>query len=209
MAIEQPQPELSEDEIYNLRERVGQLRGDRDILFDRLRVAEKERETFRQKRDELNKLTSENFGKVRDLKNKRDFTNESIRDLKTMRQSVLDEMRLLIKEAQRLREEIPSEGRSAQGRADSRRFRREIEEFEWRIQTTAGMSVEEERLIMGEISRLSARLGDLEASEETREAINKVNKEISHLKGYLDDSWEQLQELVTTSQDRHQRLTEL
>ncbi|MHA2271486.1 MAG: coiled-coil protein [Candidatus Hodarchaeales archaeon] len=209
MVVEQPQPELSEDEIYELRESVGQLRNDRDGLFDRLRTAEKERDTFREKRDELNKQTSENFGKVRDLKTKRDSTNETIRDLKTMRQSVLDEMRLLIEKAKALREEIPFEGRSPQGRADSRRFRRDIEEYEWRIQTTAGMNVEEERQIMSEISRLSTRLGELEASEETRQALKKINKEISNLKGYLDDSWEQLQDMVTVSQDRHQRLTEL
>ncbi|MFX0113368.1 MAG: coiled-coil protein [Candidatus Hodarchaeota archaeon] len=209
MASEQPHPELSENEIYELRERVNYIRSERDGLFDRLQIAEKERDTFRDKRDELNKFTSENFGKVRDLKEKRDSTNETIRELKTMRQSVLDEMRLLIKKAQSLREEIPTEGRSAQGRADSRRVRREIEEYEWRIQTTPGISVEEERQIMSEISRLSTRLGELEASEETRVALRKVNKEISNLKGYLDDSWDQLQELVTTSQDRHQRLTEL
>ncbi len=209
LAAEQDQTKLSEKELEELRESLELLRAERDVLFSRLRVVEKERDTFRQKRDELNKSTSESFGKVRDLKKKRDETNETISGLKSMRDSVLDEMRLLIEKAKALREEIPEEGRSPQGRADSRRMREEIEDYEWKIQTTAGMSVEEERMIMSEISRLSMRLGELEASEDTLAALNKINKEISNLKGYLDDSWEQLRGLVSISQERHQRLTEL
>jgi len=209
LAGEQQRPDLTEDEIHSLRERVDQLHTQREPLFERLRIVENERDTFRNKRDELNTLTSGNFSKVRELKNKRDSTNETIRDLKTMRESVLEEMRLLIKKARSLREEIPPEGKSPQGRADSRRMRREIEELEWRIQITPNMNIEEERQIMINISRLSSSLGELEASEETRQALGKINREISNLKGYLDDSWEQLQDLVSVSQERHQRLTEL
>ena len=91
-------------DLRSLREEIIQLRDAKADLLINLRKLEKERNQNREDRDKLNKVASENFGQVRELKEHRDKNNRSIQELKSVRRSVLEEMKGLIEKAKLLQD---------------------------------------------------------------------------------------------------------
>jgi uncharacterized coiled-coil DUF342 family protein len=81
--------------------------------------------------------------------------------------------------------------------------------LEWQLQTVPNLSLDEQRALMDRIDDLSSRLGEVEVSEAAQRELKDIRKRKGNLKGFLDDSWKQLSELVSASQGRHSRLSEL
>ncbi|PWI47946.1 hypothetical protein CEE45_09225 [Candidatus Heimdallarchaeota archaeon B3_Heim] len=196
-------------DLRNLREEIVQLRDQKADLLSNLRKLEKERNQKREERDNLNKLASENFAKVRGLKDQRDKNNRSIQELKAVRRSVLEEMKELIEKAKSLQEEIVSMDITEQDIKKSYSLRKRIDSLDWKIQTTSRMGIAEERQLTEQVNMLMEQLGDISVSTEKLKARKEINREINHLRGFLDHSWKDFQELVENSQRSHQELTEL
>jgi len=190
------------DEIYDLRNR-------KDDLLHKIRESEKERNQFKGERDELNTIASQKFAQVRELKEKRDKNNRSIQELKEVRRDVLEEMKGLIEKAKGLQEEIKSMDISEKEIRQSHSIRKRIDELDWRIQTTPTMGVNEERQLTEQVNALMGQLGEISVSEEKLKERRELNREINNLRGFLDHSWKDFQELVENSQNSHQLLSEL
>ena len=196
-------------DLRNLREEIVNLRDQKAELLARLRKLEKERNKNREERDHLNKLASDNFGQVRELKTQRDKNNRSIQELKAVRRSVLEEMKELIEKAKSLQEEIKSMDITENDIKKSHSLRKRIDSLDWKIQTTSRMGIAEERQLTEQVNALMEQLGDISVSTEKLKARKEINREINHLRGFLDHSWKDFQELVENSQRSHQELTEL
>ncbi|MFW9777317.1 MAG: hypothetical protein ACFFE8_00605 [Candidatus Heimdallarchaeota archaeon] len=196
-------------DLRDLKAEIMQLRNRKSTLLDQLRKLERERNQNRAARDELNQVASENFGQVKELKTLRDKNNRAIQELKAVRRSVLEEMRSLIGNVKLIQEEIQSMEISERDIRHSHSIRKRIDNLDWRIQTTPGMGIAEERQLTEEVNKLMDQLGDISVSTEKLKARKELNREINNLRGFLDHSWRDFQELVEKSQKTHQQLTEL
>ncbi len=196
-------------DLRSLREEIIQLREAKADLLENLRKLEKERNQNREDRDRLNKIASENFGKVRELKEHRDKNNRSIQELKSVRRSVLEEMKGLIEKAKSLQEEITSLEITEIDIQKSHRLKKRIDTLDWKIQTTPTMGIAEERQLTDQVNALMSQLGEISVSTEKLKARKEINREINHLRGFLDHSWKDFQDLVENSQKSHQQLTDL
>ncbi|MHA2365092.1 MAG: hypothetical protein ACXAC7_14130 [Candidatus Hodarchaeales archaeon] len=201
---------VNEMNIDELRSEIRNREDIRSDVLDKLKEINKERNHFKDIRDKFNKESMENFQKVSELKEKRDFTNSEIRELKQMRSSVLSELKQFSSREKEIFESLKrAEGNRGQKTVNPRRITKQIEKLEWTLQTTAGVTLDQEREIMERIDELNDSLETAQSTESVQRELRDIRKRKSTLKSYLDDSWKQLNELVGASQSRHQRLSEL
>ncbi|MFX0084572.1 MAG: hypothetical protein ACFFAU_02780 [Candidatus Hodarchaeota archaeon] len=196
-------------DLRALKDEILQLRNRKSQLLAQLRKLERERNQCRDERDELNKVASENFAQVRELKTLRDKNNRSIQELKLVRRGVLEEMKGLIEKAQSLNEEIKSLDIDEKEVRHSKSIRRRIENLDWKIQTTPSMGITEERQLTDQVNSLMEQLSEISVSAEKLKERKDLNREINNLRGFLDHSWKDFSELVENSQKSHQQLTDL
>ncbi|MHA1214502.1 MAG: DUF7121 family protein [Candidatus Hodarchaeales archaeon] len=192
-----------------LKDEILDLRNKKAELLHRLRSLEKERNKYKAERDDLNKIASENFAQVRELKELRDKNNRAIHELKGVRRDVLKEMKELIEKAKSLQEEIKSMEISDDEIRQSHHIRKQIDSLDWKIQTTPSMGINEERQLTEQVNVLMSQLGEISVSEEKIKERRELNREINNLRGFLDHSWKDFQEMVEQSQNFHQKLSEL
>ncbi|WP_455143063.1 DUF7121 family protein [Candidatus Hodarchaeum mangrovi] len=200
---------LDSTSLKTLKDEILDLRNRKDELLQKIRESEKERNQFKAERDELNTTASQKFAQVRELKEKRDKNNRSIQELKEVRRDVLEEMKGLIEKAKGLQEEIKSMDISEKEIRQSHSIRKRIDELDWKIQTTPTMGINEERQLTEQVNALMGQLGEISVSEEKMKERRELNREINNLRGFLDHSWKDFQELVEHSQSSHQLLSEL
>ena len=196
-------------DLRNLREEIVNLRDQKAELLGKIRTLEKERNQNREERDRLNKIASDNFNQVRDLKTQRDKNNRSIQELKAVRRSVLEEMKELIEKAKSLQAEIKSMEITENDVKKSYHLKKRIDSLDWKIQTTPTMGIAEERQLTEQVNALMGQLGEISVSAEKLKSRKEINREINHLRGFLDHSWKDFQSLVENSQKSHQLLTDL
>ena len=192
-------------DLRNLREEIVDLRDQKAVLLSKLRKLEKERNQNREERDTLNKIASDNFSQVRELKTQRDKNNRSIQELKAVRRSVLEEMKELIENAKSLQEEIKSLEITENDIKKSYHLKKRIDSLDWKIQTTPTMGIAEERQLTEQVNALMGELGEISVSAEKLKIRKEINREINHLRGFLDHSWKDFQQLVENSQKSHQQ----
>jgi len=200
---------LEGHDLRALKDVIIQLRNRKSQLLTELRQRERERNQYRDSRDDLNKVASDNFAQVRDLKVLRDKNNRSIQELKLVRRGVLEEMKGLIQKAQSLNEEIKSMDIDEQEIRLSHNIRKRIDSLDWKIQTTPTMGISEERQLTDQVNSLMEQLNEISVSTEKLQARKELNREINNLRGFLDHSWKDFSDLVENSQKSHQHLTEL
>ncbi|MHA2334801.1 MAG: DUF7121 family protein, partial [Candidatus Hodarchaeales archaeon] len=202
-----PEKPLNQKDLDKIRQEIREMENKKTTVLDRMREINVEKKKFREARDKYNQESAENFSRVSDIKQKRDETNQEIKDLKLMREGVLEELKMLIQRAKDMRDIL--EPKTPKSTKNSRKLQRTIKDLEWRLQTTPNMAVEEERDIVQRLEGMIEQLNVVEESESKVREFRDLNKQIRDLKGFLDDSWERMQGLVSTSQNRHQSLTGL
>lgn len=220
--IEEPHAEVSEDkedkkddppvdtveEIKRIRNEINDLENQKSEAEKHIKILSKEMDKIKEERDNNNKESALAFKKVNELKDKRDDTNKDIGELKTMREGVLSELKTEIERARSLRQELNDDGKRINPHKMSH-LNEDIKKLEWRLQTTPNMPIEDERILASQVDDLLIELEGLKVSESKIGDIRKLNRDISKLKGFLDDSWKQFNDLVNVSQTRHQRMIEL
>lgn len=197
--------------IDELKPEIRSRENKRYEILDKLKQINKERNELKDERNNLNTEASQSFQKVQELKKKRDEVNKEIKEIKGIREGVLLELKQLSnreKEIIEVLKESNDHGRSRRG-GDLRRINKEIDQLDWKLQTTPNLTRNEEKFLMERIEDLSSKLGEAESKEAIQKEIRDLRKYKSTLKATLDDNWNRLNELVKTSQDRHNRISEL
>lgn len=195
--------------IDRLRPEIRDRENQRNSTFDKLKDINKERNNHKQNRDKFNQESMEYFKKVSELKTKRNDTNKEIRELKQMRESVLQELKQFSSRQKEILDKMKESSEGHNKSANPRRITKEIEQLEWKLQTTPNVTLEEDRIVMERIDVLNSTLHSAQSVASVQKELYEIRKRKGTLKTYLDDSWKQLNELVNTSQSRHQRLSEL
>lgn len=182
----------------------------RNEILEKLRNVNKERNELKEDRNELNTKASQSFQKVQEIKKKRDEVNKEIKEIKSIREGVLLELKQIsIREKGIIDTLKESNEKGSNKKGNLRRITQEIEDLDWKIQTTPNLNRDEEKYLMDRIDELSSKLGAAESVEAIQKEIRDLRKFKSSLKATLDDNWNRLNELVKTSQDRHNRISEL
>ena len=202
--------DVTNKSLDELKQLIKIRENERTKILDSLREINQQRETVKEKRNEFNQESAESFGKVSELKEKRDGTNKEIRELKATRASVLAELKDLSQREREIIQQFQSQDEDKKvSKKNARTIQNQIEKLEWQLQTVPNLTLVEQRGIMDRIDELSAKLGEVEVSEAAQRELKEIRKRKGNLKGFLDDSWKQLSELVSASQGRHNRLSEL
>ncbi|MFW9928780.1 MAG: hypothetical protein ACFFD1_05280 [Candidatus Thorarchaeota archaeon] len=196
--------------LEELRELIRIREESRSKVLDELKEVNKIRNQLKEKRDEFNVESAESFSKVTELKERRDSTNKEIRELKDTRESVKAELTQL---SQREKEIIKKfkevEGEKTGQKRNVKQIQKQIDKLEWQLQTVPNLTLDDQRNLMDRIEELSGHLGEAKISESSQRELREIRKRKVNLKGFLDDSWKQLSDLVSASQGRHNRLSEL
>lgn len=124
----------------------------RDIKHQREGINRKVTE-IANKRNSLNEQVKELIATAKEEREKRDNCNDKITALKENKTLLLKELEGFEKQAEGLNGQL--EGLNVKGNTHSRRvdisakkIRHEIQELEWKIQTTSNLSINEEREIV-------------------------------------------------------------
>ena len=205
---EDQQPVDTAEEIKRIRNEINDLETQKSEAETNIKNLSKEMDKIKEDRDNFNKESALAFKKVNELKDKRDDTNKEIGELKTMREGVLVELKNEIENARNLRQQLNDEGKHINPQKMSQ-LNETVKKLEWRLQTTPNMPIEDERILSSQVDDLLVELDDLKLSESKIGEMRKLNRDIAKLKGFLDDSWKQFNDLVNVSQTRHQRMIEL
>ena len=120
---------LEAQDLKSLKKEIVELRNQKTDLLEKIRQLESQRNKSRTRRDELNKIASESFAKVKALKVERDENNRSIQELKSVRRSVLEEMKIAIEKAKSLQEEIKSLDINENDFRQSKKIKKRIDPF--------------------------------------------------------------------------------
>jgi uncharacterized coiled-coil DUF342 family protein len=198
--------------LDDLREQIRTRERRRSEIIAGLRESDREKNSLRDRRDQLNTESAESFGKISEIKEKRDDTNKEIKELKTTRESVIGEIKSLTTREFEILDSIKKrdDDQKVGGRdIPVRAIQKEVDSLEWKLQTIPNLKLEEQRALMDRIETLSARLDTVEVAEVFQRELKEIRKRKTNLKGFLDDSKRSLNELVSASQGRHSRLNEL
>lgn len=200
---------IDELNLSDIKAEIRTRRNKRSEILKKLKELSTVRNEFKESRNELNSEASSSFQKVQEIKIKRNEVNKEIKEIKNIREGILLELKQLSNREKEIIGILKESSEPGSKRGNSKRINKDIEQLEWKLQTTPNLNRNEEKFLMDRIDELSSRLGAVENVEAIQKEIRDLRKFRSSLKVTLDDNWNRLNELVKTSQDRHNRISEL
>ncbi len=187
---------------------------DHKLLSKRIEELENEVRDWREKRENLNNQVIELAKKrnslnlevkeairvARESREVRDEKNEVISAYKTERNTLQDQIKQnseKLDEIEKQIDELPPEALKRSNDRNSSRLKKQVQQLEWKIQTTSNLPIDEERVLVAKISELEEQLSQQEDFEDvfrdrkhfynklrslrsqTRAVTAKMGKEIS------------------------------
>jgi len=192
--------ELSKRRIEELIRELALLKKTRDRLdIEAHRWVEKRNAA----REQIKKLKNE----ANSLREKRDILNEEVRKLKILREQAREERNEKQKEILTIEEKIKSIIKRKPSR-DMYDIQRDIEDIEWKIQTTP-LTLKEEKTLVDRVRILEAQLSIHKQLQKLSERLTelKVEKESLGVKAKLHH--ERLSELAEQSRSFHEEMIEI
>jgi uncharacterized coiled-coil DUF342 family protein len=139
-----------------------------------------------------------------ELKSERDKINENVRWLKQQRTELNSKFRGKIEEAKKLREQRREMSQKAP-RGGFSDLQKELEDIEWKIQTTS-MDLKEEREHVERVKQLEIQLAAHRKSEKLHKRISDLQSEIDNIQAEGKRSHDKLTELAQKSQEIHEKM---
>lgn len=197
----------------NPKEKLKVLREQKRDLISQVRLVEKDRNELKAQRDEKNSQVKDLFQKAKETRELRDSINEDVRLNKALRDLRQEDVSIVVKELEKMEEEMRDIGLSPSGfRKDNKhsRIAKKIQQLEIKYQTTGRMTAVEEREIVEQIEKLSKDLEQLEVVESKRDEFKTINKKLRKLRAEALSHHKTVQELAEKSQSQHElMLTQL
>jgi len=146
--------------------------------------------TIANKRNHLNEQVKELIVSAKEEREKRDQCNQLISDIKEKKNIFLKELEGFDGQIQRLEEQLnQSQDKNTQQKRrpdiSTRRIQKEIQDLEWKLQTTSNLSITEEREIVDQINRLEQRFREARESDVISRDIKTIYNRIRDLRGKL------------------------
>ncbi len=189
-------------------------------IQERIEVLNKELAQFKEKRDKLN-VKARQWAEKRDilhgeirnlrteiggLREKRDKLNEKVQELKGLREKAKLEREEKYKRILKIQAKIEVSQKKKASRS-MKDVKKEIENLEWKIQTTA-YTLEQEKQLINEVSALEAQLAIHEHIQDLEKTLIELQAQQRALQTKTKTYHEKLSELAEQSQKFHQQMLE-
>lgn len=164
------------------------------------RDIKQQREVFNRKvtsiangRNMLNEQVKELIKTAKEEREKRDNCNEAISKIKEKKILLLKEVEGFEEQAQRLNQQLDgNQEKKIQPKRHSnfsaKKIRHNIQELEWKIQTTSNLSITEEREIVEQITRLEQKFREVHETDvvarDLRTITGRINMLESRFRGF-------------------------
>jgi uncharacterized coiled-coil DUF342 family protein len=142
------------------------------------------------KRNLLNEQVKELIKTAKEEREKRDNCNKTISEIKEKKSLLLKEIEGFEDQAKNLDQQLNgTEEKKTQPNRRSefsaKRLRRDIQDLEWKIQTTSNISISEEREIVDQIDRLEQKFREVRETDVLARDLRTIIKRINVLKGKI------------------------
>lgn len=189
----------------------------RSRLLERIRAAELEASTLREKRDELNRVAREQIDKrnrlnerrreriqeAQALKEKRDHLNELVKEHRTWLMDIRTRVQERREEIRRLKGVMREILSGVRIRGDDAQNR--IRELDWKIQTSPTSREDEERLV-SRIRELQMVVKAHRRADSIGEEIQRLYGEIDNLRGQIASRVDAMKRAVEEAQSHHSQM---
>lgn len=188
-----------QQKIQALTERLSALREQRDKL-------ETEAKEFAEKRDKLNEQSKKARAEIAELRSKRDELNATVKELKQQRSDMKTKIGERIESAKELRAQV-GELMKERPEGSIPALQKQIEEIDWKIQTSS-LSQQEEKELVARVKELGKQLAAHKKIARIREKHQKTQAEITSLKATGEQFHGTLTNSAQKSQGTHQKMLE-
>jgi len=154
-----------------------------------------------EKRDKLNAQFKKLQQEIYALKTERDSLNEKVRTLKQQRDDTRTKIRTNIEEIRAHSQKIKDLQKKTP-RASHQELKKELEDIEWKIQTTS-LDLQEEKRLVQNVKQLETQLNVYKKIEQQTKKIDALRKELKTLETNADASHQNLTARAQKSQEIH------
>jgi uncharacterized coiled-coil DUF342 family protein len=146
--------------------------------------------TIANKRNQLNEQVKELIVSAKEEREKRDICNQSISEIKEKKNILIKELEGFDEQIKRLEERLnQSQDKSSQQKRHPNfsinKIRKQIQDLEWKLQTTSNIAIVEEREIVDQINRLEQRFREARESDVISRDVKTVSNRSRALRGNL------------------------
>ena len=154
-----------------------------------------------EKRDKLNAQFKKLRQGIYEHKNERDSLNEKVRTLKQQRDEARTKIRTGIEEIRAHSQKI-KELQKKTPKASHQELQKELEDIEWKIQTTP-LDLQEEKRLIQNVKQLETQLNVYKKIEQQTKKIDELRKELKTLETNADAFHQDLTVRAQKSQEIH------
>lgn len=173
-------------------------------LEKQLNETYKETEKLVEKRDKLNTQFKQLREETRQLKTERDNINEKVHELKAERDETRTTIHPVIEEIKLAREKI-TELKKKTPKRSQKDLQQELDDIEWKIQTTS-LDLTEEKQLIETVKQLETQLSTYKKIDRQLKKINELQHGLKAVDETGDKLHTELSALAEKSQDLHQKM---
>ena len=157
-----------------------------------------------EKRDKLNEQIRQLRMETRELKAERDTINEKVHALKSQRDETRTTIHEVIDEIKAAREKL-AELKKKNPKRSHTDLKKELDDIEWRIQTTS-LDLTEEKKLIENVKQLETQLSAYRKIEKQAKRISDLQQGLKTLDETGDKLHTELSALAQKSQETHQKM---
>lgn len=173
-------------------------------LREQIDKANAETQKHVEKRNKLNDQFKKLRLEIRKLKNERDNLNEKVKTMKQQRDGSrakskvnIEELKVHSKKIAELKKKTP--------RISRRELQKNLEDIEWKIQTTP-LDMQEEKRLVENVKQLETHLNIYKRIDVHVEKIAELRKDLELLKASAESAHQKLTEMAERSQEIHAKM---
>lgn len=146
--------------------------------------------TIANKRNQLNEQVKELIKSAKEEREKRDQCNQSISEIKEKKNIILKEIDGFSEQTGRLEEQLEkAQEKKTQTKRpahfSTKKIRKQIQDLEWKIQTTSNLTISEERELVDQINRLEQKFREIRETDVISRDLRTISNRIRVLRGKL------------------------
>jgi uncharacterized coiled-coil DUF342 family protein len=157
-----------------------------------------------ERRDKLNVQFKKLRQEIFELKNERNSLNEKVQTLKqqrdearTKRRTIIEEIKTHSQKSTEIKKKTPKKSR--------RILQKELEDIEWKIQTTS-LDLQEEKRLIENVQQLETQLNIYKKIEQQNKKITELREELKTLETEGDSFHQELTATAQKSQEIHAKI---
>jgi uncharacterized coiled-coil DUF342 family protein len=173
-------------------------------LKEQINTARTETNVHIEKRDKLNEQFKKLRQEIHELKTERNNLNVEVKTLKQQRDEARSGIKTIIEEVKTHKQEI-TELKKKTPKTSHRELQKQLEDIEWKIQTTP-LAMQEEKRLIENVKQLETQLSVYRKIDKHIKKITELRKELEMLETTADTAHRELTETAKKSQETHTKM---